>query len=46
MASDRWDITAKLPAGSDPKQIPEMLQALLRERFQMKMHRETKELPM
>jgi uncharacterized protein (TIGR03435 family) len=45
MASDRWDITAKLPARSDPKQIPEMLQALLRERFQMKMHRETKEFP-
>jgi len=45
IASDRWDITAKLPAGSDPKQIPEMLQALLRDRFQMKMHRETKEFP-
>jgi uncharacterized protein (TIGR03435 family) len=45
MASERWDITAKLPDGSDPKQIPEMLQALLRDRFQMKMHRETKELP-
>src|SRR5258705_3658642 len=45
MASERWDITAKLPDGSDPKQIPEMLQALLRDRCQMKMHRETKELP-
>jgi uncharacterized protein (TIGR03435 family) len=45
MASDRWDITAKLPDGSDPKQIPEMLQALLRNRFQLKMHRETKEFP-
>lgn len=45
MASERWDITAKLPDGSDPKQIPEMLQGLLRDRFQMKMHRETKELP-
>jgi uncharacterized protein (TIGR03435 family) len=44
MASERWDITAKLPDGSDPKQIPEMLQALLRDRFKMKMHRETKEL--
>src|ERR1700736_3041665 len=40
MASDRWDITAKLPDGSDPKQIPEMPQALLRDRFQIKMHRE------
>jgi uncharacterized protein (TIGR03435 family) len=45
MASDRWDITAKLPDGSDPKQIPRMLQVLLRDRFQMKMHRETKEFP-
>jgi uncharacterized protein (TIGR03435 family) len=45
MASARWDITAKLPDGSDPAQIPKMLQQLLRDRFQMKMHRETKELP-
>jgi uncharacterized protein (TIGR03435 family) len=46
MASDRWDITAKVPEGADPKKIPEMLQALLRDRFQMKMHRETKEFPL
>lgn len=45
MASERWDITAKLPDGSTPKQVPGMLQALLRERFQMKTHRETKQLP-
>jgi uncharacterized protein (TIGR03435 family) len=45
MASERWDVTAKLPDGSSPKQVPQMLQALLRDRFQMKMHRETKELP-
>ena len=45
MASERWDITAKLPEGSSPKQVPQMLQALLRDRFQMKMHRETKEFP-
>jgi uncharacterized protein (TIGR03435 family) len=45
MASERWDITAKLPDGSDPKQIPEMLQALLRDRFKMKMHRETQDFP-
>jgi uncharacterized protein (TIGR03435 family) len=45
MASERWDITAKLADGSDPKQIPKMLQALLRDRFQMKMHRETKQFP-
>jgi uncharacterized protein (TIGR03435 family) len=44
MAAERWDITAKLPEGSDRKQIPAMVQALLRDRFQMKTHRETKEL--
>lgn len=45
MTSGRWDITAKLPDGSGAKQVPEMLQGLLRDRFQMKMHRETKQLP-
>ena len=45
MTSGRWDITAKLPSGSDVKEIPQMLQVLLRDRFQMKMHREIKELP-
>ncbi len=45
MASERWDITAKLPDGADPKQIPEMLQTLLHDRFQMKTHRETKAFP-
>jgi len=45
MTSGRWDITAKLPDGSTPTQIPDMLQSLLRDRFQMKTHRETRELP-
>jgi uncharacterized protein (TIGR03435 family) len=45
MAAERWNITAKLPDGSDRKQIPAMVQALLRDRFQMKTHRETRELP-
>ena len=47
MASDRWDITAKLPegSGSGPKQRREMLRALLIDRFQMRVHRETKEFP-
>ena len=43
MASTRWDITAKLPPRSNSKEVPEMMQALLRDRFQMKMHRETRE---
>jgi uncharacterized protein (TIGR03435 family) len=45
MASERFDINAKLPEGGVAKQVPEMLQVLLEERFQMKMHRESKEFP-
>lgn len=39
----RWDIVAKLPAGSAQDQIPEMLQALLADRFKLALHRDTKE---
>ena len=45
IGSDRFDINAKLPAGSSGKQMPEMLQALLEDRFKMKMHRETTQGP-
>jgi uncharacterized protein (TIGR03435 family) len=43
--SQRFDILAKLPEGSNKDQVPEMLQSLLAERFQLKYHRETRELP-
>jgi uncharacterized protein (TIGR03435 family) len=43
--SDRYDIVAKAPAGAPEAQIPEMLQALLAERFKLVAHRERKELP-
>ncbi len=43
IASDRFDIAAKLPAGSTRDQVPQMLQRLLEDRFQMKLHREKKE---
>ena len=43
--SDRYDIIAKAPDGSADNQIPLMLQSLLVERFKMKFHRETRELP-
>ncbi|MGP8248020.1 MAG: TIGR03435 family protein [Bryobacteraceae bacterium] len=39
----RFDIAAKLPAGSSKKQVPEMLQALLADRFHLILHRETKD---
>ena len=45
LTSERFDVNAKLPEGSTPDQIPEMLQSLLEERFQIKLHREKKELP-
>jgi hypothetical protein len=35
MASERFDINAKLPAGSNTDQIPLMVQALLADRFGM-----------
>jgi uncharacterized protein (TIGR03435 family) len=43
--SGPYDIVAKMPAGSSPDQIPQMLQALLAERFKLKLRTETKEFP-
>jgi uncharacterized protein (TIGR03435 family) len=45
MAMERFDLNAKLPAGATAAQVPEMLQAFLTDRFQLKMHREKKEFP-
>src|SRR5579871_3533691 len=42
MASTRFDIIAKLPEGATKDQVPEMLQALLAERFHMVVHHESK----
>ena len=44
-ASERFDVSATLPAGSAPSQLPEMFQALLADRFQLKLHKEKKEFP-
>jgi uncharacterized protein (TIGR03435 family) len=41
----KFDITAKIPEGAARTQVPEMMRALLEERFALKLHRETKELP-
>jgi len=43
MATESYDIVAKLPAGASEDQVPEMLQALLKERFKLEFHRENKE---
>jgi uncharacterized protein (TIGR03435 family) len=44
--SEHYDIEAKTDGNAAPKQMAEtMLQALLEDRFKLKVHRETKELP-
>src|SRR5580704_4785794 len=43
--ADRFDLNAKLPAGSNSDQIPEMVLAFLTDRFGLKAHHEQKELP-
>ena len=40
MATERYDINAKLPDGVSPDKMPEMLQALLTERFHLQVHKE------
>jgi uncharacterized protein (TIGR03435 family) len=42
---ERYDILAKIPDGASAEQVPEMLQALLAERFHLTMHRENREQP-
>jgi uncharacterized protein (TIGR03435 family) len=43
LGSERFDINAKLPAGSSPKDAAQMLQALLEDRFKLKIHREQRD---
>lgn len=45
LRESRWDILARLPEGESPDRVPEMLQALLAERFKLAVHRENRELP-
>jgi uncharacterized protein (TIGR03435 family) len=42
---DRFDISAKLPAGATREQVNDMLQTLLVDRFHLKFHRVQKEFP-
>ena len=41
--SDHFDVLAKMPEGATQDQMPEMLQALLAERFKLTLRRENKE---
>ena len=44
LADAHFEIEAKGPDGTRHAQLPDMMQALLRERFGLKIHRETKDL--
>ena len=43
MGSQRFDIQAKMPEGASTEHVPEMLQALLAERFKLALHRDSTE---
>lgn len=43
LATERFHIAAKIPQGVPQDQAPQMLQALLAERFQLRLHREKKD---
>ncbi len=42
---DRFDIAAKVPEGSNPETLKQMMQALLQDRFKLVTHKDTKPLP-
>ncbi len=43
ISAQRFNIQATMPEGATEKQVPQMLQALLAERFKLVVHRETKD---
>ena len=45
MRTQRWDVIAKIPDGASADQMPEMLQALLADRFHLVVHRSNTEHP-
>jgi len=45
LSSTAFDVDAKMPEGSNPAQVTDMLQALLAERFSLKLQREMREVP-
>jgi uncharacterized protein (TIGR03435 family) len=46
LATEHFDIVAKIPDGASKDDVPRMLQALLEERFKLAAHRDTQEHPM
>jgi uncharacterized protein (TIGR03435 family) len=45
IVTTRFDVMAKLPEGATTEQVPEMLQALLAERFHLTYHNGSREMP-
>jgi uncharacterized protein (TIGR03435 family) len=45
MQNDRYDVIAKAPAGAERRDTWRMLQTLLADRFQLRVRRETREMP-
>ncbi len=43
LSTERFDIQAKMPDGANKDQVPEMLQALLADRFKIEVHHDSKE---
>jgi uncharacterized protein (TIGR03435 family) len=43
--SARFDISANFPGGATPEQFPKMMQSLLRDRFKLQSHMESRESP-
>jgi len=43
MTAQRFNVQATIPEGATEKQVPQMLQALLADRFKLVVHRETKD---
>ena len=42
LTTERFDILAKMPEGATKEQVPDMLKALLADRFKLAVHKETK----
>jgi len=45
ITTDRMEVSAKLPEGATKDDAPEMMRALLEERFKLTAHKETKDVP-
>jgi uncharacterized protein (TIGR03435 family) len=43
LQTQRFDVVATMPAGATKEQVPQMLQALLAERFKLQVHNDSKE---